>query len=234
MVSPPHFKNNRLLAALPAEAYERLLPLLEGISHEIHDVFYEPNEPIEYVYFPTSSLASIIVLLADGSRVEAGLVGYDGMVGLPVLFGVDRTPTQALCQIAGDGVRIRTSNFQAVIAQDGALVSLLQRYAQAYFTMLAQNSACNSQHTLPERCARWLLLTHDRIEGDTFSLTQEFLSHMLGVRRAGVSLAMQTLQQAGCIHYSRGVITVVNREGLENAAYECYGIIAAEYTRLLR
>lgn len=233
MTSPPNFRTNRLLAALPAEEYQRLLPSLEMVSLNLSDFLYEKDETIEYVYFPTTSMASILVTLADGTLIEAGITGNEGMVGLPVFFGVDRTPTLAFCQLAGDAVRLRSKVFQAEIERNGSLMALLQRYAQAYFSMLAQNSACNSQHSIQERCSRWLLLSHDRVVGDEFSLTQEFLSHMLGVRRAGVSVAMQTLQQAGIIRYNRGIITVVDRAALERSACECYAIIADEYKRLL-
>jgi CRP-like cAMP-binding protein len=227
------FRLNRLLAALPTEEYQRLLPSLESVSLQLKDELYEENEPIEYVYFPTSGMASILVVMADGALIEAGIVGNEGMVGLAVFLGTDKTATRAFYQVVGNAVRMRSDLFRQEIKQDGALTSILQRYTQAYLAMLAQNVGCNSHHPVQERCARWLLLTHDRIGNDQFVLTQEFISEMLGVRRAGVSIAMQTLQKAGFVHYSRGTITIVNRAGLESAACECYGIITAEYARML-
>ena len=227
------FRANKLLAALPAHEYHRLVPSLEAVSLQMKDGLYKPNTPIEYIYFPLSGMASILVTLGDGTYVEAGIAGNEGMVGLPVFLGVDQTPTEAFYQIAGEAVRMRSDDFRAEINRNGALVSLLQRYAQFQIVLLSQNAACNSQHHINERCARWLLLTHDRAGDDQFTLTQEFLSQMLGVRRAGVNLVMQTLQNAGCIRYSRGSLHILNRAGLEEAACECYGIIAAEYKRLL-
>ncbi len=233
MIGPPDFRTNRLLAALPEDDYQRLLPSLEAVSLIVKDVLYEPDQTIDYVYFPISGMASILVVMANGALVEAGIAGNEGMVGLPVFFGVEKTTTKSFCQMAGDVVRMRSESFRLEIHRNGALVSILQRYAQAYFAMLAQNNACNSQHPIQERCARWLLLTHDRAEADQFGLTQEFLGEMLGVRRAGVNSVMQRLQQARFIDYRRGVITIVDRAGLECAVCECYGIITAEYARML-
>jgi CRP-like cAMP-binding protein len=227
------FRANKLLAALPADEYQRLLPSLEAVTLQMKDGLYKPNTPIEYIYFPTSGMASILVTLGNGTFIEAGIAGNEGMVGLPVFLGVDQTPTEAFYQIAGEAARIRSDNFRAEINRNGTLASLLQRYVQAHMMMLSQNAACNGQHTINERCARWLLLSHDRVGEDQFTLTQEFLSQMLGVRRAGVNLVMQTLQNAGYIRYSRGTIHILNRVGLEGAACECYRVIAGEYKRLL-
>jgi CRP-like cAMP-binding protein len=178
-------------------------------------------------------MASILVMLMNGMLVEAGVVGNEGIIGLPVFFGVETTTTKSFYQIAGDAARMRSELFRAEIVRSGALTTILQRYAQAYFAMLAQNNACNNQHPIKQRCARWLLLSHDRAESDQFELTQDFLSQMLGVRRASVNSVMQKLQAAGVIDYRRGIITIVDRAGLENAACECYGIIASEYQRML-
>jgi len=227
------FKANRLLAALPDEDYQRIRPSLETISLAIKDVLHQQNQTIEHVYFPISGMASILVSVGDSKLIEASLAGNEGMVGLPVFLGSDRTNAEAFYQIAGEAARMPADLFRAEIERNGALTQLLLRYTQAHITMLAQNGACNSQHSINERCARWLLHCHDRVGGDRFELTQEFLSQMLGVRRASVSLVMQTLQKAGLIRYSRGKITIVNREELESAACECYGIISGEYERLL-
>lgn len=226
------FHTNRLLAALPANEYERMLPSLESISLKIRDNLYQPDETIEYVYFPLTGMASILVMMSDGTMIEAGVVGYEGMVGLPVFMGAEKTPTRSFYQVAGEAVRMSVEAFRAEIRLNGKLTEILQRYTLAYFGMLAQNGACNSQHAVGQRCARWLLLTLDRIGGTEFELTQEFLSQMLGVRRAGVSGVMGALQEAGAIQYSRGIITILDRAKLEHDACECYRVITAGYERM--
>jgi CRP-like cAMP-binding protein len=160
-------------------------------------------------------------------------VGSEGMIGLPVFLGAATTPTLAFYQIPGRTVRMRSDLFRAEIGRNGALIAVLQRFANAHLVMLAQNIACNSQHSIEQRCARWLLLTHDRMGKDDFVLTQEFLSQMLGVRRASVSVIMHKLQNAGHIHYRRGVITIMDRPGLESAACQCYTVIATAYKAML-
>jgi CRP-like cAMP-binding protein len=232
-MSDSRLRANRLLAAMPTEEFERIRPSLDLIALDIKEVLHQQNKPIEHVYFPISGMASILVGMGDGKLIEAAIVGNEGMVGLAVFLGADQSSTEAFFQVAGEAVRMRADLFRAEISQNGAFVSTLQRYLHAYMTMLAQNGACNSQHAINERCARWLLHIHDRVGEDRFELTQEFLSQMLGVRRASVSLVMQTLQKAGLVRYSRGKITIVNREELENSACECYGIISGEYKRLL-
>jgi CRP-like cAMP-binding protein len=224
-----HFRNNQILAALPEADYQRILPCLEALHLEIKDYLYERDEPIEYVYFPLSGMASILAVL-DGERyIEAGIVGREGMVGLPVFFGADTTSTVAFYQIPGVVVRMHCNDFRAEIERNSALEQVIHRFAHAQFIMLAQNVACNSQHSIQQRCARWLLLTHDRIGKDEFILTQEFLSQMLGVRRAGVSTVMQAMQEAGYLRYTRGIITILNRAGLEAIACQCYNVIAKGY-----
>ena len=227
------FQTNRLLAALPADEYQRILPSLEALSLQPRASLYEPNETIEYVYFPLSGMASILISLGDGKMSEAGIAGNEGMVGLPLFLGAEKTHTKSFYQVAGDAARMRRDDFKAEIQRHGALVSLLQRYVLAYFAMLAQNSACNSQHRISQRCARWMLLTHDRVGVNRFELTQELISEMLGVRRAGVNAVMQNLQEMGVIHYSRGIITIIDRTKLEQAACECYSIITDEYKRAM-
>jgi CRP-like cAMP-binding protein len=232
-LDPSQFLSNRLLAALPPLDYQRILPALEAVPLQIKDSLYERNQPIEYVYFPLSGMASILVVLDKDNYIEAGIAGNEGMVGLPVFFGAETAPTISFYQVPGIAVRMRSDAFRAEIEQYDALRAVIQQYANAHVTMLSQNIACNSQHTIEERCARWLLLTHDRMGKNEFVLTQEFLSQMLGVRRAGVSVVMQTLQRAGCIHYTRGVITIVDRAGLESSACQCYDMIATAYKQML-
>ena len=165
--------------------------------------------------------------------VEAGTVGREGMVGLAAFLGTDTGPLTTLCQVPGTFARLPVAIFHDAAAPDSRLHTIMLRFTQAFYVLAAQSIGCNTLHPMVARCARWLLLTHDRTDGDTFHLTQEYLGYMLGVRRPSVTVAAATLQQAGLITYYRGVITIVDRPGLEAAACGCYAIIAAEYTRLL-
>lgn len=224
---------NRLLAALSQEEYEHLLPHLETISLTFKQAVYMPNEPIEHVYFLKNSVASLLTIMEDGAAVEVATVGNEGMVGIPVFLGAHKIPGQAFIQIPGDAMRMRTNVFKAKITLGSPLFNLLQRYTQALFNQIAQSAACNRLHSIEERCCRWLLMTRDRVDSDEFPLTQEFLSQMLGVRRASVSTVAAILQKAGYIRYSRGKITILDHVGLESSACECYRIVKAEFERLL-
>ena len=224
---------NRILAALPEAEYARLAPALEPVSFELRQVLFDVDRPIDYVYFPEDCIASVVSVMADGSAVETATIGFEGVVGLPVFLGADRTPAQAFVQIPGEAYRIESGAFRQEIQRGGDLRDALSRYTQALFTQVAQSSACNRLHTMRERCARWLLQTHDRIGHDEFPLTQQFLSQMLGVRRATVTVAASELQNDGLITYEYGRITVRDRRGLEAASCECYEIIRREFARLL-
>lgn len=224
---------NQLLAALFKEEYERLLLNLEKVSLDFKQVLYEPREAISDVYFPNNAVVSLLNLMADGAAVEVGVVGYKGIVGLPVFLGIDTVSGKAIAQIPGDALRMKVDVFKDEANQDGPLHRLLQRYTQALLMQVSQTAACNRFHSVEERCCCWLLMTHDRMRSDQFPLTQEFLSQMLGVRRASVSLIATTLQRAGLIRYSRGKMTVLDREGLEAAACECYKTVKEEFDRLL-
>ncbi len=171
--------------------------------------------------------------MADGAMVEVGTIGREGMTGLPVLHGAESSPLFTFAQIPGDHARLPVAAFREAVAPGTALHGLLQRFAQAYYVLTAQGAGCNRLHPAEERCARWLLLTHDRVGADTFPLSHEFLGYMLGVRRASVSVAMGILQRVGLISYHRGVVTVLDRPGLEEAACECYAIIQGQFERLL-
>ena len=224
----------RLLARLAPADYQALLPRLEPIACARGTVLYEPDVPLSHVYFPHSSVCSIIRIMADGRRVEVGTTGHEGMAGLPVFLGVETMPFQCVVQIAGSAWRMRASALREVVAGSAALHTLLQRYTQYLYDQTAQSVACNRLHSIDERCARWLLMTHDRVGlASRFALTQEFLAIMLGVRRASVSVAAESLQRDGRIRYHRGSITVIDRAGLESAACECYGSDRADYERLL-
>lgn len=224
---------NRLLAALPPDERERLHAGLELVRLKFRQVLFEPNRTIEHVYFPENAVVSILGIMEDGSAVETGTVGNEGMAGVPVFLGAMQMAGQAFVQIPGTAWRMPSAALREEVRRGSTLARLLGRYTQALFTLVAQSSACNRKHPLEERCARWLLMTHDRVEGDTFELTQHFLSQMLGVRRATVNEAAGALQARGLIEYSRGRITILDRAGLEAASCACYAIIQGEFARML-
>lgn len=229
----PQTPENRLLAALPAEEYQRLVPHLELVSLPLGQVLYEPGESIRDVYFPHQALISLVSIMQDGSTTEIGLVSSDGMVGIPVFLGGKTTTSQAIVQVESSAMRMKADLLKTEFDRGGALQRLLLLYTQALLTQVSQVAACNRQHTVEERLARWLLTVRDNIQSDELSLTQEFIAQMLGVRRSGITLAAGTLQQAGMIRYTRGRITVLNRENLEATSCECYRLIRDESSRLL-
>ncbi len=234
MIQTTHnFSENRLLATLPSEEYKRLLPDLESVYLPHKQVIYEAHEPIKYVYFPTDAVISLINLMKNGADVEVGTIGKEGMLGIPIFLAGDRSFNQAVAQIPGNAVRMKADVFKHNITPDSPLYKLLQRYTQALFSQVFQSVTCNGLHSIEKRCCRWLLMTQDRVEGSQFPLTQEYLAYMLGVRRASVSEVCNLLQKAGFISYSRGSITILNRQALENTSCECYAIVKAEFNRLL-
>lgn len=214
-------RTNQLLASLASADLTRLAIDLEAVNLSLRSVLYEPNAVIEHVYFPTTGCVSMINATPDGS-VEVGTIGLEGMVGVPVLLRAESEPTRALVQVEGQAFRITTAAFRTVVDERPEIERLFLRYSLALFNQVGQSVACNRLHTLEARCARWLLMTHDRVDGDKFALTQEFLSYMLGVHRPAVTLAAGLLQRAGLIHYTRGHITVTDRAGLEDASCCCY------------
>lgn len=228
-----NLSKNRLLAALPSEEYKRLLPGLEPVHLPHKQVIYEANEPIKYVYFPTDAVISLINLMENGAGVEVGTIGKEGMLGIPVFLAGDRSFNQAVAQIPGNAVRMKADVFKHSITPDSPLYKLLQRYTQALFSQIFQSVSCNGLHSVEKRCCRWLLMTQDRVEGNQFPLTQEYLAYMLGVRRASVSEVCYLLQKAGLISYSRGSINILNRQALENTSCACYALVKAEFNRLL-
>lgn len=227
-------RKNHLLAALPMEEYQRLQPHLEVVCLPHRQILHEINEPIDYVYFPTQALVSMVSLMEDGATIEVGVVGRDGMVGLPVCWGGGSATTQAIVQIPGSAIRMTADRLKAEFDRHGALYRLILLYTQALFTQVAQTAACNSRHTVEQRLARWLLSIEDRIESEQLLLTQEFIAQMLGIRRSGVTVAATALQQAGMIRYSRGKIAIVDRQLLQSSACECYKVVKNEFDRLIR
>jgi CRP-like cAMP-binding protein len=224
---------NRLLAALPDAEYQRLIPHLDHVSLSFKQVIHEVGEPIEYVYFPHRAIVSLLSTMQDGSMVEVGLVGNDGITGIPATLGDNIATTIAIVQVPGSGMRMKASLLKTEFGRGGVLQSLLLRYMQALFAFVSQNAACNRLHHLDGRLARWLLLVYDRVKSNELPLTHEFIAQMLGVRRAGVTEAANMLQQGGMIRYTRGKITILNRAELEAASCECYEIIKGEFARLL-
>ncbi|MGY1704371.1 Crp/Fnr family transcriptional regulator [Geodermatophilus sp. SYSU D00697] len=228
----PDPRRNLILRALPDDEYERLRPLLEPVSLQLRDQVYRRNGDIAAVYFPVDGVLSLIATVEGEPGVEVATIGYEGMSGLPAFLGTATSPHDSFCQIEGRAMCLRTDRLRQFLTTDGSLHGLLHRYTQATVVQLSQNVACNRLHTTEERCARWLLQTRDRVGGDEFTLTQEFLAQMLGVRRGTVSLTAGVLQQAGLIRYSRGRMTVVDPERLHEVACECYDVIQEEHRRL--
>jgi CRP-like cAMP-binding protein len=219
---------NRLLATLPKREYERLLPKMKTVSLVLGEELYAPGGIIKYVYFPNDSIISLISKLSETAWLEVGMVGNEGMAGLAVFMGVGFSSTRALVQSSGTAMRMSSASLRTEAKRLGSLHHLLHRYSHSLLTQVSQSSACNRFHLVDARLARWLLMTNDRLHVEEFPLTQEFLSHMLGVRREGVSKAAGALQAARLIRYSRGIITLLNRRGLEAKSCDCYGIIKAE------
>ncbi len=217
--------SNRILSALPAADLKRLSTHLEPVSLANGEVLYTRERSITQVYFPTTCLISLVALLNDGTMVEAGMVGHEGVLGVPIILGVSESSTEAMVQSPGEAMRMSAASLRSFIAQDGVLNKLLLRYIHSLLAQIVQTAACNRVHTLNERLARWLLLTHDRVNSDRFELTHEFLATMLGTRRAGVSVAAKALKDAGLIDYSRGHLRILDRSGLENASCECYSFV---------
>lgn len=219
---------NRLLAALPTDDYERLQPHLKLMTLPLRYVVYEAGDPITDVYFPRHAVISLVATLEDGSTMESGLIGREGMAGMPVLLGGTTKAHRAFVQIAGDAWRLKATVLRTEFDRGGALQKLLLRYFQALFTQVAQAGVCNRFHTTEERLARWLLIMADCVQSDAFPLTQEFIAQMIGVRRAGVTVAAGALNHAGLIHYTRGHIEITDRDGLEDFSCECYSVVRDE------
>jgi CRP-like cAMP-binding protein len=226
-------RSNRLLAHLREADQERLEPHLQTLTLEYKRSLYRAHEPIEFVYFIESGVASLVNTLQNGAAAEVGTIGNEGMVGLPVLLGEIEAPTSVYVQVPGSGLRMSATIFEAELDRSVSLRRMMLRYAHAMFNQVAQSAACAHFHPLERRCCRWLLMTHDRMLSDEFLLTHEFLSMMLGVRRAGVTEAAGALQRAGLIRYRYGVVTILDRDALEKRSCECYAVTKAEFDRLL-
>ena len=227
----PH--QNHLLDALPATDYARISPHLELIQMNLGDVLYEPGVRLRYVYFPTTSIVSLLYVMEDGASAEIAIVGNEGILGISLFMGGDTTPSRAVVQSAGYGFRLKAQLLKDEFARFGPTTNLLLRYTQALITQMAQTAVCNRHHSVDQQLCRWLLLSLDRLASNELTMTQELIANMLGVRREGVTEAAGKLQDAGLIRYRRGKITVLDRPGVEARSCECYQVVKTEFDRLL-
>jgi len=224
---------NHLLAALSPEAFERLKPNLEPITFALGEVVYESGAHMRYVYFPTTSHISLLYTMIDGSTAEMGLVGKEGVVGIALFMGGETTPNRAMVQGGGEAFRMKSKAMLDEFKRGGDFQHLLLRYTQALITQISQTAVCNRLHSVEQRLCRWLLMTHDLAQSDELQMTHEFISNMLGVRREGVTMAAQRLQEMGMISYVRGHIQILDRSQLLAHVCECYQVVKDEHLRLL-
>jgi CRP-like cAMP-binding protein len=233
MTSPHNPLQNHLLAALPAEDYARLLPALELIPMPLGWAVCESGGHMAYLYFPTTSIVSLLYVMEDGASAEIAVTGNEGLVGISLFMGGDSTPSRAVVQSSGYGYRLKASVLKREFAMGGHLQHLALRFTQALITQMSQTAVCNRHHTVDQQLCRWLLMSMDRLPGNELIMTQELIANMLGVRREGVTEAAGKLQAKGLIHYSRGKITVLDRPQLEKRVCECYAVVKKEFDRLL-
>lgn len=233
MSSSSQQQKNRLLAALPPDEFARLSPHLELVPMRLGEVLYEPGSVMKYVYFPITSIVSLLYVMEDGASAEIAVVGNEGILGISLFMGGETTPSRAVVQSSGDGYRLKAQLLKDEFNRAGPMLHLLLRYTQALITQMAQTAVCNRHHSIDQQLCRWLLLSLDRLPSNELKMTQELIANMLGVRREGVTEAAGKLQNAGLIHYSRGHITVIDRAGLEARVCECYAVVKTEFDRLL-
>ena len=226
-------RQNHLLAALPATDYERLRPDLKMVPLPLGQVLYESGSRLRQVFFPTTSIVSLLYMMADGASAEIAVVGNEGIIGVSLFMGGETTPSRAVVQSAGYAYQLTGKLLKGEFTRAGAMQHLLLRYTQALLTQMAQTAVCNRHHSLDQQLCRWLLLSLDRLSSNELIMTQELIANMLGVRREGVTEAAGQLHRAGLIKYSRGRITVLNRAGLEKRTCECYAVVKKESDRLL-
>jgi CRP-like cAMP-binding protein len=224
---------NRLLAALPREEYERILPHLGHVSFKLGEVVYESGVQMGHIYFPTTAIISLLYLMENGASAEMGMAGKEGLVGVALFMGGNTMPNRAVVQSAGGAVRMKAQVLREEFALGGAFQRLLLRYTQALLTQMSQTAVCDRLHAIEQQLCRWLLLSHDRLDSHELVMTQELIANMLGVRREGVTAAAGRLQEQGLISYVRGRIRILDRRGLEAAVCECYKVVKDEYDRLL-
>jgi CRP-like cAMP-binding protein len=224
---------NRLLAALSRDEYDRLVPQLRPVSFDLGEVIYEFGGHLDYVFFPTTSIVSLLYTMENGASAEMGLTGNDGVVGIALFMGGGTMPNRAVVQGGGGALKMKAKVLQDEFARGGKFQHLLLRYTQALLTQISQTAVCNRLHSVEQQLCRWLLLSHDRVKGDELIMTQELIADMLGVRREGVTVAAGRLHDAGAIGYVRGHITILDRQKLEDTVCECYRVVKDEFDRLL-
>ena len=226
-------QKNRLLAALPQAELERYFSPLQSVSLSQRQVLYEPGTPLAHVYFVEEGVVSILTKMADDTTIEVGMIGIEGAVGTTALLGGEASSQQALVQVSGTALRMNVAECKAAFDQSAAVRTVIMRFIEGLFDLSAQTAACNRRHTIEQRCARWLLMAHDRLHDDIMPMTHEFLASMLGVRRAGVTETAGELRRSGLIRYHHGRLTIIDRAGREATACECYRIDHEPFTRLL-
>jgi len=229
----PSFSRNRLLSTLPADDFDRLRAELQRVSLDFKQVLEEPNQPIESVYFLEPGVGSIVAITGSGEKLEVGIFGPEGMSGVAVVQGSDRSPHETFIQVPGEAIRISAGALRNAFEESASLRQVLLRYAQAFCIQVAFTALANGRYSIDERLARWLLMCHDRVDGDSFPITHEFLALMLGVRRAGVTTALQSLEALEAIKALRGRIEILDRDELIKSAGGSYGVAEAEYERLM-
>lgn len=230
---PPDRCANRLLGMLSDEDYAVLAPLLRLEQLHSRAVICERGKAASHVYFPCGCVLSVLTFMKNGIAIETGTIGMEGFSGIDVLLGVKHWTDTTVCQVGGECMCMSASDFRKATKGETPLRRIVQRFIAVYLSLVSQSVACNRLHSIEERFARWVLMTHDRLPGDEFALTQEFIADMLGVHRPSVSVVAGAFQQAGCIRYSRGRMTIVDRRGLEAASCECYGVCARQIEQLL-
>jgi CRP-like cAMP-binding protein len=232
-MQPESPKNNYLLAALPPSDLARIEPHLECVRMPLGEVLYEAGGRLQHVYFPTTSIVSLLYVMEDGSSAEIAVVGNEGILGISLFMGGDTTPSRAVVQSKGHGYRLKSQMLKQEFNRAGPMMYLLLRYTQALITQMSQTAVCNRHHSVDQQLCRWLLLSLERLSGNDLTMTQELIANMLGVRREGVTEAAGKLRDAGIIEYSRGHIKVLDREQLERRVCECYAVVKKEFDRLL-
>jgi len=226
-------QKNHLLAALPDEEFAQLKFKLELVSFKLGDVLYESGDKMDYAYFPTTAIISMLYVMENGATAEIGVVGNDGLIGNALFMGGNTTTSRAIIQSSGEAFRMKAKDVKAEFKLGGGFQEMMLRFTQALLTQISQTAVCNRLHTVEHQLCRWLLLSHDRLDSDNLVMTHDLISNMLGVRREGVTLAAQKLAKRKLIKNVRGTISIIDRQGLEEAVCECYAVVNAEYNRLL-
>lgn len=233
LADPVEVKKNHLLAELPHEEFDRLMPHLNLVKLPLGKVLYESGDTLDYVYFPTTAIVSLLYMMENGSTAEIGIVGNDGVLGIALFMGGNTTPNRAVIQSAGNAYKMKAKDLLDEFSRGGKFHNILLRYTQALITQISQTAVCNRLHSVEQQLCRWLLLSHDRLDSDKLVMTHELISNMLGVRREGVTLAAGKLMSRKLIKNNRGTMTILDRLGLEQACCECYDVVNDEYNRLL-